>query len=360
MRPTIKRIAELAGVSKTAVSFAFNDPSKIARSTYERIMEIAEREGYVPDPIARTMTSKRVGAIGVLLPQAIQDTFRNPYVSEVLRGIGTVCHQEDLFLTILPPIKGFLSQAVRNAVVDGFISLGVETAPEIAALIRQRNVPFVTIDGDADSGITNVGIDDTVAAETIMNYVLSLGHREIIILSLKSDGPGTAEEHSSRTVDRRLAGFERALQNHGLSLHSPNIRVVPVEVTMESAEEALLPLMSYKIPTAIVSMSDSAALGAYVACKRLGIAIPEEITITGMDDIPFASIINPAMTTIRQPGQRKGSYAARAVLDMIQGRAVASVILPTELVIRESSSAPRSVPLAVKAVTLDNNSQNII
>ena len=265
MRPTIKRIAELAGVSKTAVSFAFNDPSKIARSTYERIMEIAEREGYVPDPVARTMTSKRVGAIGVLLPQAIQDTFRNPYVSEVLRGVGTVCHQEDLFLTILPPVKGFLSQAVRNAVVDGFIALGVEAAPEIATLIRQRNVPFVTIDGDADSGITNVGIDDAFAAETIMNYVLSLGHQDIIILSLKSNGPGTAEEHSSRTVDRRLAGFERALQNQGLSLHSPSIRLVPVDVTMESAEEALIPLLSHKIPTAIVSMSDSAAFGAYMA-----------------------------------------------------------------------------------------------
>ena len=358
MRPTIKRIAELAGVSKTAVSFAFNDPSRIARSTYERIMEIAEREGYVPDPVARTMTSKRVGAIGVLLPQAIQDTFRNPYVSEVLRGVGTVCHQEDLFLTILPPVKGFLSQAVRNAVVDGFIALGVEAAPEIATLIRQRNVPFVTIDGDADSGITNVGIDDAFAAETIMNYVLSLGHQDIIILSLKSDGPGTAEEHSSRTVDRRLAGFERALQNQGLSLHSPSIRLVPVDVTMESAEEALIPLLSHKIPTAIVSMSDSAAFGAYVACKRLGLSIPHDVTVTGMDDIPFSSITEPPLTTIRQPGLRKGSYAVRAVLDMIQGRAVASVVLPTELVVRGSSAPPRSVPLAVKAVTLEENPQS--
>ncbi|MCX7655783.1 MAG: LacI family transcriptional regulator [Treponemataceae bacterium] len=344
MKPTISRIAELAGVSKTAVSFAFNDPSKIARSTYERIMEIAEREGYVPDPVARSMTQKRVGAIGVLLPQAIQDTFRNPYVSEVLRGIGSVCHQEDLFLTILPPVKGFLSHAIRTAVVDGFIALGVEASPELATTIRQRHVPFVTIDGDAESGIPNVGIDDVMAAESIMNYVLSLGHRDIIILSLKSEGPGTREEYSSRTVDRRSAGFERALQAYGLSLQSPEIRVYPVDVTMEAAEELLIPILRAKPPTAIVSMSDSAAFGAYLACRKVGLSIPQDITITGMDDVPFASLMDPPLTTVRQPGMRKGAYAVRTVLDLIQGRVVASAILPTELVIRGSSAPPPPYP----------------
>ncbi len=343
MRPTIKHIAELAGVSKTTVSFAFNDPSKISRDTYERIMEIADREGYVPDPVARTMTTKRVGTIGVLLPQAIQETFRNPYVAEVLRGIGTVCHQEDLFMTILPPVKGFLSQAVRTAAVDGFIALGVEASPDMAELIRQRHVPFVTIDGEENSGIINVGIDDAGAAEMVMDHVLGLGHHRILILSFKPDFlDGTiSEEHLSQTGNRRLRGFERALRTHGLSLGCETVRAVPIEATLEHAESAVSAVLSDFSPTAIVCMSDSAAFGAFAACKTAGLSIPKDMSITGIDDVPFAALLDPALTTVRQPGVRKGSYAARAIIDLIQGRPAASVVLPTTLIVRASTSVPK-------------------
>ena len=340
MRLTIKDIAALAGVSKTTISFAFNDPSKISRDTYQRIMAIAEREGYVPDPVARTMTTKRVGAIGVLLPQAIQETFRNPYVAEVLRGIGMVCHQEDLFLTILPPVNGFLVQAVRNAAVDGFIALGVEAAPDIADLIRQRHVPFVTIDGDADLGIVNVGIDDAAAAETAMDYMLSRGHTRIAVLALRADGPGPAEERSSHTGDRRLTGMDRALRARGLSLDGPSLYVRPVAATMEAAAEAAVELMASVAPTAFVCLSDTAALGVYQACRSLGKRIPADVSVSGMDDIPTALLMDPPLTTIRQPGVQKGSYAARAIIDLLQGRPAASVLLPTDLVVRASVGAP--------------------
>ncbi len=338
MRSTIKHIAELAGVSKTTVSFAFNDPAKISRETYEKIMEIADREGYVPDPIARTMTTKRVGTIGVLLPQAIQEAFRNPYVAEVLRGIGMVCHQEDLFMTVLPPVKGYLSQAIRNAAVDGFIALGLETAADITELIRQRRVPFVAIDGDPDSGVINVGIDDTQAAESVMDHILSLGHRKIIILSLKSEGPVPTEEFSSRTVNRRLDGFKRSLGLFGRSLEASDIRIIPVEATVEAARDAVFPVLVQEPPTAVVCMGDVAAFGVYEACRNAGLSIPDDISVTGMDDIPFASLIDPPLTTVRQPGIRKGTYAARSIIDMIQGRPAASVVLPTDLLVRSSTA----------------------
>ncbi len=338
MRPTITHIAALAGVSKTTVSFAFNDPSKISRQTYERIMAIADREGYVPDPVARSMTTKRAGAIGVLLPQTIQESFRNPYVTEVLRGVGTVCHQEDLFLTILPPVKGYLSQAVRNAVVDGFIALGIEAAPEIADLIRQRRVPFVTIDGDADARTANVGIDDAAAAEAVMDYVLSRGHEDIVVVALRSEGPVPKEEASSRTVDRRLAGFERALRAHHRNLG--DVRILRLEATMEAAAAGLEPLLAVRAPTAVVCMSDSQAFGVYSVLRRAGLSIPEDVSVTGMDDLPFSAQINPGLCTVRQPGLVKGTYAARAIIDLLHGRPTASVVLPADLVIRASVARP--------------------
>lgn len=340
MRMTIKHIAEMAGVSKTTVSFAFNDPSKISRETYERIMAIADREGYVPDPVARTMTTKRVGAIGMLLPQAIQETFKNPYVAEVLRGVGVVCHQEDLFLTILPPVKGFLANAVRNAAVDGFIAIGVEAAPEIAELIRQRHVPFVTVDGDADLGTVNVGIDDAAAAEAVMERLLSFGHQRVAVLSLRADGPGSTEERSSRTAERRIEGFARALRTRGMAPYSITVPVVPVAATIEAAAEAAVRLLRSDRPTAFACMSDTAAIGVYEACKGLGLSIPGDVSVTGMDGIPFAALLEPALTTIAQPGLLKGTYAARAVIDLLNGGTAASAILPAELVPGASVAVP--------------------
>ena len=90
MRPTIKDIAARAGVSKTTISFAFNDPTRISALTYSRIMAIVDELGYVPDPIARTLATKRMGALGLLLPQPIHEALANPYLCEIVRGIGEV------------------------------------------------------------------------------------------------------------------------------------------------------------------------------------------------------------------------------------------------------------------------------
>ena len=122
-RVTIRDIAERAGVSKATVSFAFNSPWKISADTRDRVLKTAEELDYIPDPVARTLTTKRTGTLGLLLPQPIQDAFKNPHIFEVVQGIGSVCHAEELSLTILPPVKGLLSQTVRTAAVDVIITI---------------------------------------------------------------------------------------------------------------------------------------------------------------------------------------------------------------------------------------------
>src|SRR5919206_1486586 len=106
---TISDVARLAGVSRTSVSFAFNDPSRLSAATRERILEAADRLGYYPDPIARSMTSKRVGALGLLVPQRSLAIFSNPFFSELLRGIGCVCDRHDFSILIVSPIEGSLT-----------------------------------------------------------------------------------------------------------------------------------------------------------------------------------------------------------------------------------------------------------
>jgi len=338
MRATINDIAQKAGVSKTTVSFAFNNPSKISKETFARIMDIARELGYVPDPVARTLAMKQTGSIGFLLPQAIQEIFLNPYISEIMRGIGVVCDREGLSLGILSPLKGVVTQTIRNAAVDGIITLGIGPGMSILELFNQRGLPFVTIDGGATDDLVNIGIDDDAAAEKLMDTVLAHGHTEIAVFMLKNVTVSENGAHFSLTNDSRLNGFNRALQRRGLSFGGhTGIRVYHTEVTCESGRETAREILSGDHrPTAIICMADIQALGVYDECQRMGLSIPGDISVVGFDDIPFASYMAPPLTTLRQPGFLKGEAAAQTLVDMINKQKVSSLTLNTEVVLRGS------------------------
>jgi len=169
---TIKDIAERARVSKTTVSFALNYPERISKETYQRIMEIVEEVGYMPNPLARSLTTKRIGALGVLLPQHIGDIFTNPHMTQVVRGIGEECEHREMSLAILPLIRGKIIEAARKSYVDGLITIGVGPDHEVVSLLKKNHIPFVTIDGEESFSTINVGIDNKSAAKDIMRYVL--------------------------------------------------------------------------------------------------------------------------------------------------------------------------------------------
>ena len=345
-RPTIKDIAEKAGVSKTTVSFALNEPSRISEATYKRIMSVVAEVGYVPDPVARTLTTKRLGALGLLLPQPIAEALRNPYICEIIRGIGEICEEHELSLTMIPPIRGRVLEAARRAFVDGLITLGVGPDHEVVYLLQRRRIPFVTIDGAETDMTLNVGVDDEGAAYSLMRHVLGLGHRRIAILSLMPEALALPDWSFSLVRDRRLAGFARALGECGLGLDSPCVRIVPAGGSHEGGARAALELLADRpaAPSAIVAMADAAALGVYNACNALGLSIPADVSVAGIDDIPESARARPALTTIRQPGREKGACAASLAFSLLEGGAVSHVLLPAELVVRGSTTAPRPGP----------------
>lgn len=349
MRPTITDIASRAGVSKTTVSFALNDPSRISAETYARVMAIVTELGYVPDPVARTLTTKRLGALGLLLPQPIDEALRNPYLCEVLRGIGEVCEEHELSLTMLPPIKGKIIEAARRAFVDALLTIGVGPDHEVVGILHRRHVPFVTIDGAAVEATVNVGIDDAEAAHGLMTHVLELGHRRLAILALRPETLNLPEKRYSLVSDRRLAGFTRALKDAGLGLDPPRIEVIAVESSLEGGMSAALDLLSRgaEAPTAILAMADVVALGVYEACKRYRLSIPADLSVVGFDDIPEAERVLPALTTVHQPGRDKGSAAGDLVVKLLAGGATTHLTLPTSLVVRLSSGNPRSHELRI-------------
>lgn len=342
-RVNISDIAKRAGVSKTAVSFAYNNPERLSQATVGHILKVAEELGYTPNPVARTLTTGRTGTIGVLVPQPIPEIIRNPFMPEFLEGIGEVCTREGLSLMIVPPLKGSMRRAIENAAVDGFITLGLEEFKATMLVLRQRGVPFVTVDSDPIEGAPSINIDDESGARAAMQHVLAAGHRRITILAIRSGVQGRIEEYHG-TLRHRMNGYLEALQEYGLTLDRRKICLLECISTEKGGQFGFREIWKKKHrPTAIVAMSDIIAIGAMEAARDADVRIPNDLSIVGFDDIPLARLVNPPLTTVAQPLTEKGRLAGELLLKTIAGE-----IEPTHrslsisLVIRQSVGPPRS------------------
>jgi alanine racemase len=338
-RVTIKDIARRAGVSKTAVSFAFNNPDQLADSTVERILQVAEELGYHPHPVASNLKTQRTGCIGLLVPQPLPEIARNPHLLDLLEGIGQVAHHEGMSVMLVPPLKGSLQNAVARAAVDGFLTLGLESFRDTMRIIRQRQMPFVMIDSDPLENVSGVNTDDESGAYLAMREVLQAGHRQILIIGILSDKAAKYWEYHG-TVRRRIDGYLRALSEFGLTIDSKSIHLIEADASMKGGELALMSIWeSDWHPTAVVTMADVIALGVIHAAQNLGLNLPYDLSIVGYDDIEASRSSSPPLTTIRQPTVRKGETAARILMEQINSgkrRTVEHVVLPVAVVRRQS------------------------
>ncbi|HWR11833.1 MAG TPA: LacI family DNA-binding transcriptional regulator [Rectinemataceae bacterium] len=342
MKITIKDIAERAGVSKTTVSFALNNPKRISKETYEKIMAIVGELGYFPSPVARTLTTKRLGALGLLLPQPISEVMNNPHLCDVISGIGEECDKREISLIMLPPVRGKIIEAARRAFVDAIVTIGVGPEHEVIDFLSARRVPFVTIDSEETGTTTNVGIEHERAAYDLMSYILSLDPARIAVLCLKPDAKNHTERSRSVVLEKRLAGFARALQEMGLSIGSDRARLIEAEGSIEGGRVAgRILLDAPDRPDAIVAMADIVALGIYSAAAELGIHIPDQLSIAGFDDITFSRYARPPLTTVHQPAREKGQKAASLALDILNGGKPAHFTFPYTLEIRGSTKPTR-------------------
>ena len=335
-RTTINDIAREAGVSKTAVSFAFNDPSQLAATTVEHIHAVAERLGYSPDPIARSMTTRRTNALGLLLPQDIATAMSNPFYAQLMRGIGTVCTTADMTLMIVPPLRGSSLKAIPLATVDGFIVVGLEVDRGEVLMLRRRQMPFVIVDSVAPEDIPSVNVDDRSGAHAAMRYVLAQGHRRIGVVCIAS-GKSERRDYTG-TLGERFRGYCAALSEVGISPDDPQVQFIEAASSREGGHEAFTELWAQaQQPTAIVAMSDVLAFGILDAARERGLHLPEQLSVVGFDDLPEARLTQPALTTVRQPVEEKGQIAAEMlVAALTEPIAAAHHLLPTELVVRES------------------------
>ncbi len=196
IRPRIADVAREAGVSKTAVSFAFNSPDRLAPETALRIREIAEQLGYTPHPVARMLTQRQTLTIGVLTPQALSVIFSNPFFGAFSEGVAGAAEESGYALHFISPLHGSLAGAMSRATVDGVVAIGLsDDHPEVEQ-IRRAGVPIVLVDSTALPEHGSVEIDDVGGARAAAEHLIGLGHRNVLVIGVEPPAPD--DRHRSR------------------------------------------------------------------------------------------------------------------------------------------------------------------
>ncbi len=314
-RITIADIAKKSGYSKTAVSFAFNNPERISSEAVEKILKVARELDYIPDPMARNFSLGKHFSLGFLLPQSFDDTLDNPHIVDVLRGIGMVCEKNGYTFTLIPPLHSSIAEAIKSATVDGIIGMGLDFGGGVREALKKRKLPLVRIDAiDSEDGYS-VSIDNTDAAYTQMSEVLKRGHRDIAVVTLL----GAAYIETTDTVapgvaNFRTTGYRKALEEY--SITSP-VRQYPESTTVQGGKNACQKILENGTPSAIVAMSDIQAIGVIEELQDRGFRVPEDVSVIGFDGTYRSSYFGHRLTTIDQQGYLKGQTAAEMLFNII-------------------------------------------
>jgi DNA-binding LacI/PurR family transcriptional regulator len=231
------------------------------------------------------------------------------------------------------------ARTVREAAVDGFIVYSApRNDPRVEAALARR-LPAVTVDQPRDEPTPFVGIDDRAAARAAAAHLRELGHERVGVLSFIR----AVDREGTLVLDMTLERLEGYKQGLGAAWDDDLVRICRPNAAEPARRGALELLRQAKPPTAILAMSDVLAIGALQAADELGVSVPVELSLVGFDDSPAAALATPPLTTVAQPHEEKGRLATELLLDAIEHRAEpksrpARVILPTELVVRESTA----------------------
>jgi LacI family transcriptional regulator len=333
---TIKDVARLAGVSVATVSRVLNSSAPVREETRDRVLAVAKELRFAPNSAARSLSRRRAGALGVILPDLYGEFF-----SELLRGIDQESQRAGHSLLVSSSHHdshgvGAAVRAMRGR-VDGLLVM----APEVAAAALEANLPdglaVVLLNPMPGAGLDSITVDNAGGARLVVQHLAAMGHGRIAFIT----GP-------TRNADAqgRLRGYRAAMRAAGLPVD--DALVARGEFTEESGWRAAHAIVSQpgERPTAIFAANDASAVGALAALREAGVSVPEEMAVVGFDDIPIARYATPPLTTVRVAIDVLGARAATLLLRAITGparrpsRGARREIVPAELVVRASCGPP--------------------
>jgi DNA-binding LacI/PurR family transcriptional regulator len=366
-RVTLQTIADRVGVSRMTVSNAFSRPDQLSPAMRQRILAEAEALGYAgPDPAARALARGSTGAVGVLLTESLQTAFTDEIATGFLSAVAAELGPTGLALTLLTT-SAEQRQVIpaRDVAIDGALIYSCDPNSAGTAWLVRRKLPIVLVDQTPQPGFRSINIDDRSGARAAAQHIVDLGHRRVAILSASVEGPhGLLDDAAglladpatftgSHVTNQRLSGWLDALTPAGIR---PTVMQQPPYTPAAEIAAARSLLASAEPPTAILCFSDAIAANVIRTAQDAGLRVPEDLSVVGFDDSPLAQRIRPALTTVQQDIAAKGHAAVAALTAEIRRAAQHAqglrhdppptpdldVLLPTTLVVRDSTAAPRT------------------
>lgn len=336
--PGILDVALRAKVSSATVSRYFNSPDVVRPPTRAKIEKAARELGYIRDRVAGAMHGMMSGSVGLIVP-----TVDNAIFAELIEAFSVRLHQHDRTMLIashnydLDRETGIVRSLLERR-IDAIALVGRDHPTAALEMLRVRGIPVVTLwNADGVEGIPSIGTDNHKGAMEVTQHLIDLQHRKIALLF-----PDT--QFNDRARDRQ-SGVMESLQSAGISV--PDKWNLPCPYDTDRAKAVAMDLLQNDPPTAFICGNDIIAHGVIHAASRLGVRIPEEVSVVGIGDFRGSSAIEPPLTTVRLPAIRIGQLAADTLIDKTNLKDVATlpdVQLPTELIVRESTGPARPGP----------------
>lgn len=311
----IKDIARAAHVSAITVSRVLNDPGRVKAGTKRRVEKAMADMAYTPNMAARNLVSRRTGVIDVYIPESID--LSNPFAMHFVIGISEVLSAQ---------MYSFLIRRSRDKehLCDGYIVTGLLAGEtnDFYAYAKKRNRP-VALFGHTDiKEVDCVDVDNVLGAATAVRYLIQNNHKRVGMINV--------DEDKDYTVDR-YRGFKKAMDEAGETIHP--LLVVRANNSVNGGSAAVRELLKKGGFTALFCASDTLAIGAINAINEAGLTVPGDISIVGFDGLGYHLLVEPCITTVRQPIFEAGKMLAQTLLDRINGGgARIATLVPPELI----------------------------
>ncbi len=333
-KTTIADIAREAGVSAMTVSRFLNGKGPVAKETARRIQEVIDRFGYQPNYLARSLSSKKSMVIGVTIPR-IEHALLDNYLAQALSGITDAVLLHDYRVMLFPfnPNEGDPNEFVnlfRSKMIDGLVMVKTLHGDERIRMLAKNQLPFVLVNHKYYAPHVHfIDVNNEQGMRLVVEYLIKKGHRKLAFVS------GDLRETNARD---RLNGFLKVMEQSGLEVRDDWI--VYGQFNQQIAYEKSAYLFSDKDrPDAVVCSDDYMAIGVIRRIKEIGLRVPDDVAVTGFDDIEIAAYTRPALTTVRQPIEKIGRLAGETLLKLLKQVPKNPVrrLLKVELIVRESA-----------------------
>jgi DNA-binding LacI/PurR family transcriptional regulator len=326
MPVSIKDIADKAGVSASTVSRALRGDPRISAETIEIVQSLAHELGYTPSQVARSLVLKKTRTVGVVVT-----TVADPYVSQVMAGAETIAYTEGYTLILatsggVPERELQSVETLRQRRVDALLVVSSRAGDLYTALLPELQEPLVMINAQAPGpSAVSVRSDTELGARIGTQHLLELRHKRIAYIG------GPAASHSSA---QRRSGYLEALQSAGAR---PDHRLLLPGAGEAADGRRALPWLIDLGATGVVCYNDLTALGLLAAAAQSGVPVPGALSVVGIDNMPFAALSYPPLTSVDQQVAELGRQAMKCALAAIAGDPVQDRVLESRLVVRGST-----------------------